>query len=156
MSRKAKDFKRKYQPDALYNSIHVTKFINKLMIGGKKSTAQRIVYDALEQLGKKVEDSALDAFNKAVKNVIPLMEVRSRRVGGSTYQVPVEVRPERGISLAMRWLVANARSRSGRSMQERLLGELLDSYNQTGPSIKKREESHKMADANKAFAHFRW
>lgn len=156
MSRRPKRYKNHLQADPRHNSIAVTKFINKVMIGGKKTTAERIVYDALEKLSKESGESELVSFEKAMKNVLPLMEVRSRRVGGSTYQVPMEVRTDRSMSLAMRWLVASARKRSGRSMIDKLAAELLDSYNNTGASVKKREDTHKMAEANKAFAHFRW
>jgi small subunit ribosomal protein S7 len=156
MSRKNKVFRKRTQPDAKYKSMAVSKFINKVMLDGKKSTAQKIVYGALVELSKKVNEVEAMAFEKAVRNVIPLMEVRSRRVGGSTYQVPVEVRPERGLSLAMRWIVKNASTRSGRSMEDRLSAELVDAFNKMGGSVKKREDTHKMAEANKAFAHFRW
>ncbi len=157
MSRKnKKSLKRHVEPDARHGSVKLTKFINKLMLSGKKSTAQGIVYGALEVLQEKTSKPAIESFDQALKNVMPLMEVKSRRVGGSTYQVPMEVRPDRAATLAMRWLVANARSRSGRSMVEKLAQELFDAFNNTGTSVKKREDTHKMAEANKAFAHFRF
>lgn len=156
MSRKNKQYRREFVPDYKYNSVLVTKFINKVMQDGKKSIAQKIVYGALENLSSAVKEPVSVAFEKALKNVIPVMEVRSRRVGGSTYQVPVEVRFDRGMSLAMRWIVGNARSRSGKPFVQFLSEELIDSYNNTGSSVKKREEAHKMAESNKAFAHFRW
>ena len=156
MSRKSKGFVRECEPDPKHGSVVLAKFINKIMIGGKKSVAQRIVYDAIEKLAQAVNETPVAAFEKALKNVMPLMEVRSRRVGGSTYQVPVEVRPARASALAMRWIIKIARDKSGRPMDERLLQELTDAYNKVGASMKKREETHKMAEANKAFAHFRW
>lgn len=157
MSRKnKKSLKRHLEPDARYGSAKLSKFINKIMMSGKKSTAQGIVYGALDLLKEKTSQPALDAFEQAMKNVMPLMEVKSRRVGGSTYQVPMEVKPDRATTLAMRWIVGNSRSRSGRSMVEKLAQELFDAFNNTGTSVKKREDTHKMAEANKAFAHFRW
>ena len=126
------------------------------MLDGKKSIAEKIFYSALEIMEKKANQPGLDIFERAVRNVMPVIEVRPRRVGGSTYQVPVEVRPERKTSLALRWLVINSRKRAGRTMKERLAAELLDAANNTGASIKKKEDGHKMADANKAFAHYRW
>jgi small subunit ribosomal protein S7 len=136
--------------------VILAKFINKIMMGGKKSIAQRIVYQAIEKLAESVQETPIASFEKALKNVLPLMEVRSRRVGGSTYQVPVEVRPTRANSLAMRWIIRFSREKSGKPMADSLFQELLDSYNKVGASMKKREETHKMAEANKAFAHFRW
>ena len=156
MSRRAREFKKRQSPDPVYGSLVLSKFINKVMMQGKKSIAQNIVYKALELLSQKVNAPALEAFEKALKNAMPLMEVRSRRVGGSTYQVPMEVREDRSVSLAMRWLIGNSRSRSGHSMIEKLSGELADAFNGVGTSIKKREETHRMAESNKAFAHFRW
>lgn len=143
-------------PDPVYNSVLVQRFINRLMVDGKKSVAERIFYMAMQQVEARAKRPAIEVFDQAVRNVMPVIEVRPRRVGGSTYQVPVEVRPERKISLAIRWLVTNARKRSGRTMIERLAGELLDAANNTGASVKKREDVHRMADANKAFAHYRW
>ena len=156
MSRRAKDYTRKFEPDAIYNSVKVTRFINRLMLDGKRSVAERIVYKALEALSKEVNEQPMEAFDKVLRNVMPLMEVRSRRVGGSTYQVPMEVRAERSLSLAMRWIVNKTRERSGRSSVDKLTREFIDAYNNTGGSVKKREDTHKMAEANKAFAHFRW
>jgi small subunit ribosomal protein S7 len=156
MTRKNKDYKRDIKIELKYGNLHITQFINKLMQGGKKSTAEKIVYNALDILAQKTNEKPDGAFEKALKNVTPLMEVKSRRVGGSTYQVPIEVRKDRGVTLAMRWLVRNSRSRSGRTMVDKLSSELVDAYNCTGTSIKKREDTHKMAESNKAFAHFRW
>jgi len=156
MSRKSKGFVRNIAPDSRYGSVTLAKFVNKIMMGGKKSVAQRIVYEAVEKLAQAVNETPVAAFEKALKNTMPLMEVRSRRVGGSTYQVPVEVRPVRAMALAMRWLIKYSRDKSGRPMADALLQELTDAYNKVGSSIKKREETHKMAESNKAFAHFRW
>ena len=157
MSRKKrKDLKRFIAPDSKYNNQKISKFINRIMIQGKKRIAKKIVYAALDKLSKETSSTAVEAFETALKNTMPLMEVKSRRVGGSTYQVPMEVRPDRALTLAMRWLIGNARSRSGRSMQDKLANELIDAFNNAGASIKKREDTHKMAEANKAFAHFRW
>jgi small subunit ribosomal protein S7 len=143
-------------PDPVYNSVLAQRFINRLMMDGKKSVAERIFYGALEQMEKKTGNPGLETFERAVRNVMPVIEVRPRRVGGSTYQVPVEVRPERRTALALRWIVTNARKRSGRTMVDKLANELLDASAGTGASVKKREDSHRMADANKAFAHYRW
>ena len=157
MSRKKrKDYKRYITPDSKYNSQKISKFINRIMIQGKKRIAEKIVYAALEKLSKETSSPVVEAFESAIRNTMPLMEVKSRRVGGSTYQVPMEVRPDRALTLSMRWLVANARSRSGRSMHDKLANELIDAFNNVGITIKKREDTHKMAEANKAFAHFRW
>ncbi len=156
MSRKSKGFVRVTEPDPKYGSAVLAKFINKVMMGGKKSVAQRVVYQAVEALSQAVNETPVAAFEKALKNVMPLMEVRSRRVGGSTYQVPVEVRPSRASALAMRWIIKYSREKSGRPMAEGLQQELTDAFNKVGSSMKKREETHKMAEANKAFAHFRW
>jgi small subunit ribosomal protein S7 len=157
MSRKkTKDTKRFIKQDSVYGSIRISRFINRLMLDGKKSISEKIVYSALEQLAKDTKMTGLEAFEAALKNVSPMMEVRSRRVGGSTYQVPMEVRSERGFALGMRWIIASARKRSGRKMDEKLYGEFIDAVNRTGSSVKKREDTHKMAEANKAFAHFRW
>lgn len=156
MSRKKRDYHREPSLDYIYKSPILGKFINKLMKHGKKSIAETIVYNSIQNLSQKVSVDPLQAFEKVLKNVAPVMEVKSRRVGGSTYQVPVEVAHERALSLAMKWLIANAQSRSGLSMIDRLSNELTDAFNKTGNSIKKREETHKMAESNKAFAHFRW
>lgn len=154
--KKRGDFRREVSSDAQYKSKKVSKFINYLMMGGKKQLAQKIVYEALEGLSKEVSLPALEAFERVLKHVQPAMEVRSRRVGGSTYQVPTEVKPHRSMALAMKWIIANARSKKGRAMWEKLKQEFVDSFNKVGSSVKKREDVHKMAEANKAFAHFRW
>ena len=148
--------KRPVMPDPVYNSEVVTKFINKVMWDGKKTLAERIVYGAIEKLNEKGEEKGIDIFLKAIENVKPLLEVRSRRVGGATYQVPMEVRPERQQTLAIRWLVDAARNRNERTMVERLANELWDAANERGAAFKKREDTHRMAEANKAFAHYRW
>jgi small subunit ribosomal protein S7 len=140
----------------VHNSVLAQRFINRLMLGGKKSTAERIFYGALDAIEKKTGTPGIEVFEKALKNVMPILEVRPRRVGGSTYQVPVEVRPERRTSLALRWIVTIARKRGGRTMVEKLAGEFMDAANGQGASIKKREDGHRMAEANKAFAHYRW
>jgi small subunit ribosomal protein S7 len=156
MPRKGPVRKRLIIPDPVYNSIMAQRFINRLTMDGKKSTAERIFYDALEIMEKKGNAPGLEIFEKAVRNVMPVIEVRPRRVGGSTYQVPVEVRQDRKVSLALRWLVGNSRKRSGRTMRDKLANELLDAANGTGASVKKKEDGHRMAEANKAFAHYRW
>jgi small subunit ribosomal protein S7 len=156
MPRKGPVRKRPIIPDPVFNSVLAQRFINRLLLDGKKSVAERIFYGALEIMEQKANQPGLELFERAVRNVMPVIEVRPRRVGGSTYQVPVEVRPERKMSLALRWLVTNSRKRSGRTMKERLAAELLDAANNTGASIKKKEDGHKMAEANKAFAHYRW
>ena len=157
MSRKnKKNLKRNIKPDSRYNSVKVSKFINRIMLKGKKRVAEAIVYSAIEALSKDIGMDGLEAFEVALKNVMPLMEVKSRRVGGSTYQVPIEVQAGRAQTLAMRWLVVNSRSRSGKTMVDNLSNELIDAYNNSGITVKKREDTHKMAEANKAFAHFRW
>ncbi len=147
---------REVLPDPIYNSKVVTKFINKVMLDGKKSIAQKIFYKALERIEEKIQEKGIEVFEKAIENVKPLMEVRSRRVGGATYQVPMEVRPVRQQSLAIRWIVDAARKRSERTMIEKLAGELIDAANERGAAFKKKEDTHKMAEANKAFAHYRW
>jgi small subunit ribosomal protein S7 len=156
MPRRNRPPKRKIAPDIKYNSVLVSRFINKLMQRGKKSTAQRIFYDALDVIEERTKRPGLDVFEQAVKNATPILEVKPRRVGGATYQVPVEVRPERRLSLAIRWLVASTRNRSGRSMAEKLASELMDAAGNTGTTVKKREDTHRMAEANRAFAHYRW
>lgn len=148
--------KRIPPPDAKYSSITVAKFINRLMIRGQKSTAERIVYNALQLTARQVNSEPQEALERAIKNATPLLMVKSRRVGGATYQVPTEVREDRGRALAMRWLIASARARSGKSMEERLASELIDAAQGRGAAIKKREDLHRMAEANKAFAHYRW
>lgn len=156
MPRKGKVRRREIEPDYIYNSITVAKFINKVMLRGKKKVAEQTVYQALETAGKKLNLSPLDAFNKAISNVKPVLEVKARRVGGATYQVPVEVRPERALDLAMRWIIQFARLRKGKPMSERLAEEIVAAANSEGLAVKKREDLHKMAEANRAFAHYRW
>lgn len=149
--------KRKVQlPDPKYNSNLVARFINNLMKEGKKNTAQRIIYDAFQIIDDRLKKPPLDVFDKAIENVKPELEVKSRRVGGATYQVPIEVRGERRVALAIRWIIGFAMSRQGKSMSEKLADELIDAYNNTGTSIKKKEDTRKMAEANKAFAHYKW
>jgi small subunit ribosomal protein S7 len=148
--------RRELTPDPVYDSVLVTQFVNKILQRGKRSTAERIVYTALETVAEKTGGEALSVLKRAVDNTRPQLEVRSRRVGGATYQVPVEVRPKRANTLAVRWLVNNSRKRRERSMAERLANEILDASNSVGASVKQREDLHKMADANKAFAHYRW
>ncbi|GFK96109.1 30S ribosomal protein S7 [Fundidesulfovibrio magnetotacticus] len=156
MPRKGPVTKRQILPDPVYSSVLVKKFINRLMLDGKKSTAENVFYTAVEQLADKTQEEGLKAFEKALSNVKPHMEVKPRRVGGATYQVPMEVRPERQTTLAIRWLIGNARKRGEKGMVARLSGELLDAFNNRGGAVKKREDTHRMADANKAFAHYRW
>lgn len=143
-------------PDPLYGSKMVTQFINKVMYSGKKGVSEKIFYGALDSIKEKTGKDPLDVFQTAMKNVMPVLEVKPRRVGGATYQVPVEVRPERRTALAMRWLIGYARKRGEKTMQEKLAGELMDAAQGVGASIKKREDTHKMAEANRAFAHYRW
>lgn len=159
MPRRREVVKREILPDPQYNDKLVAKCINSLMVDGKKSTAEGIMYGVLELIGERVknsEESSLDIFKKAVDNARPSVEVKSRRVGGSTYQVPVEIRADRRTALAFRWLIGNARKRPEKSMVERFAAELLDAYNNRGTTIKKKEDVHRMAEANKAFAHYRW
>ncbi len=156
MPRRYRAPKREVPSDIKYNSALVSMFINRLMKGGKKSTASRIMYDALNSIEERMHRSPLEVFEQAIKNATPIIEVKPRRVGGATYQVPVEVPSHRRLSLAMRWLVASARSRSGKSMSEKLANELMDAAQNTGATVKKREDTHRMAEANKAFAHYRW
>jgi small subunit ribosomal protein S7 len=156
MPRRNKPVQREILPDAKYNNVTVAKFINRLMIRGKKSTAERIIHQAFDLIEAKTKRSPVDVFEQAIKNATPILEVKPRRVGGATYQVPVEVAPSRRLSLAMRWLIAASRGRSGKSMAEKLSSELMDASAGTGSTIKKREDTHKMAEANKAFAHYRW
>ena len=148
--------KRDVLPDPIYNSKVITKLINQVMYDGKRGTAQRIVYDAFNIVKEKMGLSEMEVFNKALENIMPVLEVKARRVGGSTYQVPLEIRADRRQTLGIRWLVAYARKRSEKTMDMALAGEIMDAYNNTGASVKKREETHRMAEANKAFAHFRW
>jgi small subunit ribosomal protein S7 len=156
MPRKGPAVKRQILPDGKFNSKVLARFINKVMLRGKKSTAENITYAALTIVSEKTGRDPMDVFSLALSNAMPLVEVRPRRVGGATYQVPMEVRPDRRQAMAMRWLIGFARSRAGRSMEEKLANELLDASNNTGATIKKREDTHKMAEANKAFAHYRW
>ncbi|MGQ9797813.1 MAG: 30S ribosomal protein S7 [Ignavibacterium sp.] len=154
--RKRRAEKRYVKPDPKYNDVLVAKFINTIMLRGKKSTARNIVYTAFDIIEEKSKKSGLEVFKKAISNVAPVIEVRSRRVGGATYQVPTEVRPERRTALAMRWIKTYARARGEKSMAAKLAGELLAASNNEGSSVKKKEDTHKMAEANKAFAHFKW
>jgi small subunit ribosomal protein S7 len=156
MPRRRVAAKREILPDPIYNSKLLSKFVNALMADGKKSVAERTCYGALDILKEKTGDDPLKVFKQALENVKPLIEVKSRRVGGATYQVPIDVRPQRRVALAFRWVIGFSKKRGERTMREKLAGELLDAANSTGSSIKKREDTHKMADANKAFAHFRW
>lgn len=156
MPRRKKITKRDILPDPKYHSKLIAKFINNVMYSGKKSVAESIMYDALDIIEKKINMNGLEVFQKAIENARPLLEVKSRRVGGATYQVPIEVPMERSIALAMRWLITYSESRSEKTMAEKLAAELLSTYKKEGSTIKKREDTHKMAEANKAFAHFRW
>ncbi|MCL4301738.1 MAG: 30S ribosomal protein S7 [Anaerolineae bacterium] len=156
MARRNRAVKRVVEPDIKFNSPLVASFINKLMYNGKKTVAASIFYDALDIAADRAKRPGLEVFEQAIKNATPLIEVRPRRVGGATYQVPLEVRPDRRQSLAIRWLVNTARTRSGKSMAEKLAAELLDAANNQGATVKKREDTHKMAEANRAFAHYRW
>lgn len=156
MSRKGNIPKRKVQPDPKFHDKLVSKFVTKLMSDGKKSLAEGVVYKAFDILQKKLNDEPLKLFKQALDNIKPVLEVRSRRVGGATYQVPVEVRPDRRVSLGLRWLVEYSRQRGEKTMHDRLAGEIMDALNNRGASIKKREDVHKMAESNRAFAHYRW
>ena len=156
MSRRHAAEKREIVPDAKYGDLVVAKFMNCVMLHGAKATAEKIVYGALDRVAEKTKMEPLKAFADALENVKPAVEVRSRRVGGATYQVPMEVRPERRQTLGLRWLTGYARKRSEKTMKERLAGEIMDACNNTGAAVKKREDTHKMAESNKAFAHFRW
>lgn len=156
MSRRHRAEKREINPDPKFGDIVVTKFMNSIMFHGKKSTAERIVYGALDVVENKTRENPLEVFHAALENVMPHVEVRSRRVGGATYQVPVEVRSDRRQALAIRWLIAAARNRNETTMIDRLSGEMLDAANNRGTAVKKREDTHRMADANRAFSHYRW
>ena len=156
MSRRHAAEKRSILPDAKFGDLVLSKFMNNLMLDGKKSIAERIVYGALQRVESKVKRAPVELFHEALENIKPSVEVRSRRVGGATYQVPVEVRPERREALAIRWLITASRRRNENTMEERLAGELLDAVQSRGNAVKKREDTHKMADANKAFSHYRW
>lgn len=157
MSRRHSAEKRQSMPDSKYDSLRLSKFINCLMKDGKKSISEKIVYGALTKLEQKIEDkNGIEIFNTSIKNVEPLLEVKSRRVGGSTYQIPVEVREERRLALAIRWIINAARARNDKSMIDCLAAELMDAYHERGAAIKKKDDTHRMADANKAFAHYMW
>lgn len=156
MGRKKKTINRPIAPDARYNSVMLSKFIARMMLDGKKSTTTTILYDCFEVIKTKTGEEPLAVFTKALENVKPLVEVKSRRVGGATYQVPIEIRESRREALGMRWIIGAARSRNGHAMSERLAAEVIDAYNNTGTAFKKKEDTHRMAEANKAFAHYRW
>ena len=156
MPRRGNVPKREILPDPVYNSVLVSKLINSVMLDGKKGVAQKVVYDAFAIIEEKTGKNGLEAFTEAMNNIMPALEVKARRVGGATYQVPIEVRPERRQTLGLRWITAPSRKRSEKTMKERLAGEIMDACNNTGASVKKREDMHKMAESNKAFAHFRW
>ena len=156
MPRRGKIAKREVLPDPMYNSIMVTRLVNNIMLDGKKGVAQKIVYEAFEIVEAKTGKNGLEAFEEALENIMPVLECKTRRVGGANYQVPLEVRPERRETLGLRWLTAYSRTRSERTMKERLAGEIMDAINSTGGAFKKKEDVHKMAEANKAFAQFRW
>lgn len=156
MPRRNRPLKRKVAPDVRYNSVVVAQFINRMMRGGKKSTAARVFYDSLDLIEARAKTDPLEIFEQAVKNVMPVIEVKPRRVGGSTYQIPVEVPTDRRVALAMRWLLGAARSRPGKSMSEKLAAEFTDAAQGSGAAVKKRDDTHKMAEANRAFAHYRW
>ena len=156
MSRRHRAEKREVNPDPKFGDVVLSKFMNSIMLDGKKSVAERIVYGALDEVEEKAKANPVETFHSALENVAPAVEVRSRRVGGATYQVPVEVRPERRQALAIRWMIAAARKRNETTMISRLSGEIMDAANNRGSAVKKREDTHKMADANKAFSHYRW
>ena len=156
MPRRGNVPKREVLPDPMYNSVLVTKLVNSVMLDGKKGVAQKVVYSAFDMIKDKTGNEPLDVFNQAMENIMPSLETKSRRVGGATYQVPVEVRPTRREALAIRWLITAAKNRNEHTMEERLAGELADAVNGRGTAVKKREDTHKMADANKAFSHYRW
>lgn len=156
MSRKGQAPKREVLPDPLYHSKIVTRLINRIMLDGKRGTAANIVYKAFEQIKETTGNDPLEVFEQAMENIMPVLEVKARRVGGSNYQVPIEVRPERRTTLGLRWLVTFSRNRGEHTMQERLAKEIMDAANNSGASVKKREDTHKMAEANRAFAHYRW
>ncbi len=156
MPRRARALKRKTPPDPKYGDVTVAILIKKVMLDGRKATAERIVYDAMDLVNKQLGTEPLAVLVQALKNATPILQVKSRRVGGATYQVPIEVVPERGLSLAMRWLISYTRARSGKSMAEKLAAEIMDASQGQGATIKKRQDTHKMAEANKAFAHYRW
>ena len=156
MPRRFRPPKRQVPPDVKYNNVHVEMFINRMMYGGKKSTSRRIMYQAFDLIQERMKRDPVEVFEQALRNATPVLEVKPRRVGGSTYQVPMEVEPGRALSLAMRWLLAATRARHGRSMAEKLAAELMDAANGQGAAIKKKDDTHRMAEANRAFAHYRW
>jgi small subunit ribosomal protein S7 len=156
MPRRYRPIKRVPLADPVYNNVEVSKFVNRLMKKGKKSLASRIFYSAIDLIAERTQEEPMEVFGRALKNVTPLVEVKARRIGGSTYQVPIDVKPERGGALAMMWLINFSKKRSGKSMIEKLANEVVDASNNTGASVKKRDETHKMAEANKAFAHYRY
>ena len=156
MPRRGNVPKREVLPDPLYNSVLVTKLVNSIMLDGKKGVAQKVVYGAFDIIKDKTGQEPLEVFTTAIENIMPSLEVKARRVGGATYQVPIEVRPERRQTLGLRWLTTYSRNRGEKTMKERLAGEIMDAANNTGSAVKKREDTHKMAEANKAFAHYRW
>jgi len=156
MARRNRPERRPTPPDARYHNINVQILINKLMTRGKKSTSERVLYSAFDRIQSQTGRDPIDVFQQAIRNTTPVLEVKPRRVGGATYQVPVEIRPDRRIALSMRWLLGSARTRGGRSMSERLASELMDAANNTGAAIKKRDDTHRMAEANRAFVHYRW
>lgn len=156
MPRRGNVPKREVLPDPVYHSVLVTKLVNSIMLDGKKGVAQKVVYSAFEKIEEKTGKSALDVYIQAMENIMPSLEVKARRVGGATYQVPIEVRPERRQTLALRWITNYSRSRSEKTMRDRLAGEIMDASNGAGNSVKKREDIHKMAESNRAFAHYRW
>jgi len=156
MPRRARVIKRETKPDAKYNSVTTARFLNRMMTGGKKSTVEKVVYNALHIIEQQEAKDPISVLEQAVRNATPQIEVKPRRVGGATYQVPVEVRPDRSLSLAIRWLVTAARARTGKSMAEKLASEIIDASNKQGSAIKKRDDTHKMAEANRAFAHYKW
>ena len=156
MPRRGRIAKRDVLPDPMYNSKLVTRLINNIMVDGKRGVAQKIVYGAFDIVKEKTGAEALESFEKAMENIMPALEVKARRVGGATYQVPIEVRPDRRLTLGLRWLTTYSRARSEKTMKERLAAEIIDAINETGAAVKKRDDTHKMAEANKAFAHYRW
>jgi small subunit ribosomal protein S7 len=156
MARRSRNFERKILPDPKYSDVLITKFINVMMYDGKKAVAEEVFYDTMDQIAQKLGRNPVEVFHRAIEQVRPAIEVRSRRVGGATYQVPVEVRPKRRTALAIRWVLTAARARSERTMVERLTGELSDAYNGRGTAVRKKEDTHRMAEANRAFAHYRW
>ena len=156
MPRRGNVPKREVLPDPLYNSVLVTKLVNSIMLDGKKGVSQKVVYGAFDIIKEKTDKDPMEVYTQALENIMPSLEVKARRVGGATYQVPIEVRPERRQTLGLRWLTTYARSRGEKTMKERLAGEIMDAANNTGSAVKKREDTHKMAESNKAFAHYRW